>query len=311
MSKIKILTYNIQQHILKKNKSLAKVIVQKLNAEPFYDIVCFQEVFDESIRKILKKGLKRNYPHRRPKSGIEIPEWIPFFGWFDEDSGLFFASRHPIKKRSKKKLRHFEQFSDPGRETADFIAKKGIFFALLDIDGKDFFIFNTHLQSGNHPNVRKNQLKHIQAYINRKTIYFSELKNNDEGPENIGNFNVVLVGDFNVDEHFRKSEYDEMIAQLLYEPRDLYRELWTNRKTHPGYTCDGEDNSHLRSDIKKRVDYIFAFNTITIRDNIRSFDNKSQIKINPIEIENVDIVKFKDMDKDVSDHFGVEAEINI
>lgn len=310
MPTLKILSYNIRQHNLSKSKKRAKALVERLNAEPLCDVICLQEVFDESARKILRKGLQNNFPFQKPKSGTEIPDWIPILGWFDEDSGLFFASRYPFNESDGKIMHAFERFSDPGRQTTDFISKKGIFTASLDVNGKDILVFNTHLQSGEFPAIRENQLRQIQSCITRKSLKWSEIR--EEPGAFHGDFSVIIVGDFNIDETLRSEEYKNMTTRFLHKPRDLYRELRTDRGASPGFTWGGQENSLFPRDSQKRLDYIISFDTIPIPEDVRPPDGSDEVQINRVALKEIEVVKYKDEeDNDLSDHYAVVAEIEI
>lgn len=299
--KIKILSYNVQQIPNKAIRSLAEGLVDNLsNNEDFrYDVVCLQEVFWDPHRRIIAKGLKRGgYEYQVKKSGSEISDWIPFFGWFNQDSGLFFASRYSIVKRRRK----FEKFEAPGEEF-DFVARKGVFYTEVNIDGKKLFVFNTHLQSGEHPSLRKLQLDQIKTCINREIcnmINIHDLPTNEEGNEYIGDFGIILTGDLNIDENERKEEYEYMRDEIFNDGRDIYRVHYPD---DPGYTHEGR--------INRRLDYIFDFNYITIPEDKIADNGIGKIKIKELDVCEAEVVKMKTAGRDISDHYGVGITVKI
>jgi len=300
--KIKILSYNVQQTPARSVRSLAEGLVENLNNdENFkYDVVCLQEVFWNPHRRIISKGLKKGgYKHQIKKSGSEIPDWVPFFGWFSQDSGLFFASKHPIEKRK----RRFEKFEAPGEEF-DFVAQKGVFYTEVNINEKKLFVFNTHLQSGEHPSLRKLQLSQIKASIDREMcnmVDIHDLPKNEDGKEYIGDISIILTGDLNIDEIFRKDEYEDMTNNIFNNGRDIYRD---KHPDDPGFT-------HVSEEKSRRLDYIFDFNYITIPEDKIGDNGISKIKIKEIEVLEAEVVKMKTRGRDISDHFGVGITIKI
>lgn len=300
---VKILTYNVQQTPVRSVRELALGVVDNRDNdnEIFdYDVICLQEVFWDPHRRIINKGFKKNgYDFRVKKAGKEVWDWIPFFGWLSQDSGLLFASRFPIKKWRKK----FEKFLDPGRDTFDFVAEKGIFYTEVNIQDKKLFVFNTHLQAGDFAGIRKNQLNQIKSSIDRmvcKMIDIESLPVNEEGTEYIGNFSVVLTGDLNIDENEREEEYQDMRDNIFKNGEDLYRKF----TDEPGFTKPDGDES-------RRLDYIYGFDYITIPDDKTTDNGIDRIKLNEVVVTEAKVVKRKFNGRDVSDHFGVGMTINV
>jgi len=277
---------------MSEKKERGKDVVETiLNQDPLYDIICFQEVFDEDIREIIQNGLKSEYPLENQVTKLSDNDFL------NEDSGLFFASKYPVKMDSSgEKICRFREFDAKKFLTFDWLADKGIFGAKVDISERDLFIFNTHLQSTEaYDEVREKQLMEIQRFMYKALPKDKSAKR----------ASAVLMGDFNVigDISF---EYRKMISLLGY-PRDLYRE--SHATDDPGYTWDYENNSMISDDDgdKQRLDYIFVFDEIP-----RADDNAPIEKLKEIKNKNTQVVQLKnEKDEDLSDHYGVEAEIEL
>jgi hypothetical protein len=143
--------------------------------QPF-ELVGFQELFDNECRQQLKNTLKANgWSYTRVTDDSAFPE----------DGGSFIASKYPILAEdqvvfSSKNSCNFTQ--------ANLFAAKGINYAKINKNGVIYHVFNTHLYAGetNACNeVRRDQLRIMKAFILRKTS---------------GKGRIIMLGDFNIDE---------------------------------------------------------------------------------------------------------------
>jgi len=289
MSKtIRVLTYNVKMLPgpggSKRGRDIAAAI---LAANPRFDIVCLQEVFDEDIREILVKRLKPKFRHMIAKSSDN--------DFLQEDSGLFFASRYPIDAC------RFEEFHDAQPWTFDYMADKGVQGVRLRLPasfkGLKLLVFNTHLQSTEaYHEVRARQLMQISRFL-QKAVLVTQAK-----------AAVILVGDMNVigenpGGEIPTEEYRRMISLLGY-PRDLFREM---QPDEPGYTWDGPANKMIPRDDEEqlRLDYVFAFDRQPLPD-----DNRPVKKLKPVKCEACRVLPFNANGKShLSDHFGVDAQL--
>lgn len=273
----------------KDNERRAEKIVEELNKTPQYDIICLQEVFDEDERKILDEGLKSTYNFRVIKSSDH--------DIFNDDSGLFFASKYKILDHN------FVEFNDWAPFSADRFSDKGIFSALIDLsdfkDNAKLLMCNTHLQSSErYDETRAKQLSQIQRYISKRCRKV-------EKEEDIA---VMIAGDFNVIGDVSQ-EYRKMISLLGY-PRDLFRMI--NTHNDAGYTWDGTKNTIIQDDDpedmdKQRLDYIFTYNHVPKPD-----DNEPVSYLNKLNCSSSEIIMLKDSnEKDLSDHYGVDAVVSL
>ena len=297
---IRLLTYNLVMlpffsGIAKKER--AKAFINEIRNHRHYDILCLQEIFDEKIRKQLKNGLKHKYPYIVEKSSDH--------DILNEDSGMFFASKFPI-------LRHtYREFYAKSLGTWDAMVDKGLFIACLELGTGDnqqiLHVYNTHLQSTESEyKTREKQLSQVRIFI-EKAIK-TERENNKKSK-----VSAVLLGDLNVVGD-KSDEYKRMMSMLGY-PIDLYR------KRNPdavGYTWNSKENLLIKLDDAhdrdmQRLDYIFTFNRIPYAD-----DNRETEEINGIECKSCDLFIPKKIvvpdlphECDISDHYGVEAVLEI
>ena len=140
------------------------------------DIICLQEVFDNSIIDILIKELCNYYYFKLDN----------YFFWKD---GLIIFSKFKIQNTKFKKFKNCHGFEN--------IISKGILSVLVydTVSKKNIWIHNTHLQASNNlfskkksVNIRKKQLLEINDYFNTISttdhilcgdfnIFFKDLKN--------------------------------------------------------------------------------------------------------------------------------------
>ncbi|MCI0341958.1 MAG: sphingomyelin phosphodiesterase [Planctomycetales bacterium] len=251
---LRVLSMNVKMLPGPGGEKRGRALVRKfLGAEPRFDILCLQEVFDEDIRGILVRGLARAFPHQVPKCDDgDI---------FQEDSGLFFASRYPIAGGGE--AWGFQEFETTGPITGwDYWADKGIFGARVDLDriepGLGACVFNTHLQSdpdvpGQYGEVRRAQLRQIARFVARALARLA-------APQRTF---ALLAGDLNIvaetwpDGPLTPTpEYLGMLGSLG-DPRDLYR---GRNPAAAGFTWDGTQNQMIPETDKDRLrlDYLLA-----------------------------------------------------
>jgi len=294
---IKILTYNTAMLRGEGKKVRAYDICRRIKEED-YDIICFQEVFDEDIRdESFVESLKKVYP----ESSMVIKASDNFLKF--EDSGLFFASKFSMSSWD------FMSYTYSAL-TADIFADKGLMGCRLDISsvypGQELFVFNSHLQSDykdRYPKIRKEQFRQANEGI-RNWLF----KSRTSGYENTS---AILFGDFNVigapsKKTGEDAEYFDMLAALS-SPRDLFAEKYPDE---PGYTWDDLKNkfkTHKKSDgYLERLDYALAFDHIPNPD-----DTAVTVPLKPVICQDIKVKKFKsDAGKDLSDHYGLEITIN-
>jgi len=258
----------------------AKKIVAAILKEG-YDIVCLQELFDEDVRKVFRRGLRPTLPH--------IIDKCEDGGWFRQDSGLFFASKYKIMNHL------FEAYWDYAG--TDGLAEKGISMSRINLnpvlEGVSLVVFNTHLQSdknlGENQAVRRRQIRQIRNMF-RQCFCLKD---------NLDKTAAVFMGDLNIEGD--SPEYIRMIEELE-SIRDLYRNKNIRLK---GYTWDHKVNKMIPRKNKEqlRLDYIFAV------DKAPDYQGR---KLRKITCTASKVQKFGcNNNKGLSDHFAVEAVVNL
>lgn len=278
-STLKVLTWNVKMLPGPGGEKRGSDIVQAILGNE-YDIICLQETFDEDIRQIFDEGFRPRYKYRVPKvSDGDI---------FNEDSGLYFASKYEIKGWN------FEEFKKCS--TTDCFADKGVFSVRIDLSPlapeTTLLLFHIHAQSDEqYKETRTSQLRQIREKICKALRRYAR-------PEQTA---ILLCGDMNVigDVH---PEYRMMISTLGY-PRDLFRELNPDK---PGYTWDAKENINMipaDDHDQQRLDYILAY------DNFYADGDKSE-KLVHLNCTVAEVQMFETSpNARLSDHFGVEATL--
>jgi endonuclease/exonuclease/phosphatase family metal-dependent hydrolase len=155
---------------IKRNQRLEEIIL-KLNKSDF-DIIALQEVFYSKAYKDIVKKLKEKYPYATSK--------INNHHLYKFHSGLLILSKYPIKS--------IESIEFEESIGCDKLALKGAVSIEIEVEGKDFKIINTHLQSEipnqNYKSIQKSQIAQIQN---------SFLKNTNS------NVTQIVCGDINID----------------------------------------------------------------------------------------------------------------
>ena len=138
------------------------------NMNPRPDIIFFQEAWSPRIREQLMVWLGDFYPHTTDTG----PEDAQRSFRRAVGAGLMVMSRFPIVDR------HFERFGVAAWTSADLFADKGALRVVLDVEGHNIEVVKLHLQAGDYPKVRAEQLSVV---------------------ERLAGTAHLLVGDFNLD----------------------------------------------------------------------------------------------------------------
>ena len=251
---------------------LAKLLSEKQND---YDVICLQELFDESLREIVVNTLLPNFPYQIARSTHHLPGVIDYVNWL-ENSGLFLASKVPI---TWKQFVPYKNATGP-----DKLAWKGVLGACLAYPGgKKVMIFTTHLQSddgahGAHA-YRKEQLDDLIEFVQQQEYD-----------------HAVICGDFNISES-NGLHYHDLVDKLSQIGGvDTWRSMYPDCNKDPGYTMDCDKNHNMMpgSNYQARLDYTFTC-------KVSDYDIKSISIWYPGDIKT----------KLLSDHFGVLTEIFI
>lgn len=257
-----------------------------------WDVVCLQEVFEESTRGILRKAFAR--------AGYEVVDKAHDGDLLNEDSGLFVASKLKVV------WHRFEEFC--AKEGSDALADKGVLGLCLKTPRSwkakphQLFLFATHLQASGDQ-TRRAQLRQLQRFI-RGMLHPVPKKRS---------VSAILVGDMNVRAEeictgcqglTTTGEYRAMMS-ILDHPRDLFREV--NGNAH-GATWDGERNPRMiRGNDRRsmRIDYAFAYDFVPEDDPHADLARLKKLHCKAAQVEPFQVGKLA-----LSDHYGVAATLH-
>ncbi len=194
-----------------------------------YDVIVFQEAFDDDVRAKLLKPLKKEYPYHSRILGSDRG--------VEQDGGVIIISKWPIVNGGgTQKL--FGDVCDGW----DCWADKGVLYVKINKAIKKgeknyFHIFGTHMNDGEWKDVQTKQLRMIKSFIDAQKIPSSEP--------------VIIAGDFNVD------KYGSNFPTLLKMLNAGYMLSGPNLNPYRGhrYTHDGPLND-LGSGSQSYYDYV-------------------------------------------------------
>mgnify|MGYP000698790487 CR=1 FL=1 len=166
------------------------------------------------------------------------------------------------------------------------LSRKGVLYIQIKLpSGQLLDVFNTHLQAYEKDSeIRKRQLVKAMKFINKY--------NSQSTP-------ALFAGDFNI--IGETQEYDELMNTLIG-----YQDAWKELKSgEPGYTWNPSVNTwasfdYEESRLHQRLDYIFIKSTSEV-----------QVKVKSINLASNKKKAYRKSDYFLSDHFGVEAILEI
>jgi len=260
---LRLLSYNIKRLTGLGSENRTRSIMGAILAAEPYDAICLQEVFDEDARRVVASRLATTYPFQVPRSGG--------VGWRD-DSGLFFASRHPITNQT------FVPFDFPTPTLGfDFLVTKGVLGVSLSLPGgRCAVVFNTHLDA-ELATTRADQLVKVRGLID-------DAARSQARPNEVA---MILGGDLNV--AGGGEEYEPMIA-TLGGPRDLGAE----HRDPPALTQPADQPT-------KRIDYWLAFDELLV--------DEAPVGFAPLSVHDIDTDPFGALS--LSDHRPVQLSCSV
>jgi endonuclease/exonuclease/phosphatase family metal-dependent hydrolase len=241
---LKILSWNIYMipHIIMHTGQVerAKEIIRSLENEEV-DVIVFEEAFYRRARKIIRKGLKNNFPYESGNPTKNI--------FYKTNSGVWVISKVPInivKRIYFKNGRGTDQFACKGAMLIE--GKKGNF---------RFQLVATHLQS---------DLENQDVHKTRKEQYqqLSEKLLKPYAREKVPQF---VVGDMNT------SDDDSLSFKQMLSILDV-KQCVLEKKTCFSYDCSKNDfiiNHHSRPQL---LDHIF-FN----KKGVKSMEGNMLVKV--------------------------------
>ena len=235
---LNVLAYNIYMRPSKTFNDGQSLRVPRIAEEikrDYYDVIVFNEAFDDHLRAELRKNLASVYAYNAkvPETGNPLRQ----------DGSVKILSRWPIMNGNGKGQQRVFGLPCLG---ADCLADKGVVYVKIVKAGVPYHIFGTHLQADENPamyggklvtsrDVRRSQLNAIRKFINEMSIPKTEA--------------VIITGDLNINRYANPpDEYNEMLKIL--------------NAAHPKiegypYSFDGRLNYLARSDGKQYLwDYV-------------------------------------------------------
>jgi hypothetical protein len=287
---LKILSYNVYllpNTVRKSGQGIrAGLLPARLSG---YDVIVFNETFDDAARDSLLAGLSDEYPYRTSILGFDAG--------IHQDGGVIIVSRWPILAEDQRVFRdprpgepmfgpcpgsqccYGNDWQAPFTES-DCTGKKGVVYAMLEKQGQRYHIFGTHLQSGTpYWELRNAQAEYIRYFIGARNIPSNEP--------------VIIAGDMNVDK-YDQERYNDFIAKL--------------NATHPAqrgpaYSFDGAKNDlNLNDDVQQYLDYVFYSN-----DHLRPCNSSNELRLIRAR-EPWREFFWEDWYWDLSDHYPVEGK---
>ena len=227
-SKFSILTWNLymRPRIAFKDGQIkrAHAIVEQLKDQSF-DVIVFQEAFDNKARNIIWKGLKNEFPYQ---SGN--PKQKHFY---KVSTGIFIVSKLPLKVIDD------IYFSVCGG--SDCFAVKGAVLVNVTKNNNKVQIIGTHLQAANGKKMTGETIRQIQ---------YEEIKNKLMVPYQETGVPQFFVGDLNTSKE-NKVVYEQLLSAMDVEDGEI---------TGEDQFSSGGGMNDLRdpNDKPKLIDYILC-----------------------------------------------------
>jgi len=204
-----------------------------------------------------------------------LKDYYPFMYGPANKSTFSLRTNSGIWILSKIPLRQLEQIEFKNRFGIDALARKGAVLFEGEWQGQPFQLLGTHLQNDSPDSVRHGQCHEIAEKLLKKYT-------KSDTPQ-------IVCGDFNIE--FAKSvNYGKMLKILDADNGNLKGNLQTS--------FDEVNNklAHKENGNKQLIDYVLVRNTNAINDIERQ----------------VFVLKgcIRDVDSDLSDHYGIEATVN-
>jgi endonuclease/exonuclease/phosphatase family metal-dependent hydrolase len=191
--------------------------IGKLLAASDYDVVVFQEAFDDGARAKLNSNLTGGFKDGTPVIGRD--------SLGGSDGGVYMVSKWPVVDMG--------QIIYRDATGIDARAQKGVSWALINKEGFHFLVFGTHTQAGGaHAAIRLKQFEQFRALIDKVRLYWVP---------------ALLAGDFNVD-YANAQEREDML-------RTLQAKLPQDRSRHTP-TSDPANELKPNSDRATTLDYV-------------------------------------------------------
>jgi endonuclease/exonuclease/phosphatase family metal-dependent hydrolase len=310
-AKLRLLTHNVYglqgSWCEIRAKEFGRIVA---NAAPAFDIVGVQEYYNtpDADWSTCDAGplSKSIWSTGRYRNSDNYYRFYPEVDW-KPDGGVGIFTLHPIKK--------FDDWRWSNDSQGGLKAAEGFIFARIEIPhtGVTVDTYVVHLNSGGDNRARRRgQLEQLAAKI-------------AENSRTSGN-PVVVMGDFNIGgpPSFQGNPGYDDIVSILRNPQDLWL---SSRPREDGFTYDCSLNNVAAAsdcDYRNRIDYIFAVTDPALTNSPylitvakQSSVNVARWKVDPDKLSAADKALvdrfggFRNGPPNVSDHFGLEATIEI
>lgn len=237
-----------------------------------YDVLVLSEVFDNSIRLLLKIYLRKFYPYFSKPLGKD--------GIISQDGGVIIFSKWPLGKQNRPKHQRLFKKNCAG---SDCWSDKGVLYTTLNKSGMTYHIFGTHTQAYQSDKSdivpRRNQFHIISNFIKESNIPKRQP--------------VIIAGDLNIDAIGNKSEYNYMLELLNAIHPPMIGQV---------YSYDPNSNYFVKNQgqIKgEMLDYI-----LVEKSHLKAIKSLNHI------IKLKAFYPWKNGIKDLSDHYPVQGYFN-
>ena len=207
-----------------------------------YDVVIFQELFDNGASNNLLSGLKGEYPHQTPILGRSRNGWDSTLGSYSdttpEDGGVAIVSQWPIKEKV--------QYVFKEGCSVEYLTNKGFVYVKVEKNEHFYHVIGTHTQaensncsSGEPAEIRRSQFQEINKFIEDKNIPPNEI--------------IFIGGDLNVNRN-NSNEYSTMLADLKANAPNAYAGFTATWDP----TTNGIANYYYQTSPGEYLDYILV-----------------------------------------------------
>jgi phospholipase C len=232
--KIRILSWNIYMlpGFFGSGNMARAVAIGELLSRSDYDVIVFQEAFDQRARKAISLLLSKTYPYQVGPANRRLLS-------IKTNSGLWIFSRFPIQEA------HAIVFKT--RHGIDALSRKGALMAELNVHNNYVQIVATHLQNSGQSWRKQSQCSEI----------FTGLLKKYQRP----GIPQVVCGDFNIDKHLTTGDYQLMLKTLDVVDCDT--------GTERAYSYDRLCNDlHAEVGVSRDlIDYILIRNNLSYSDS--------------------------------------------
>lgn len=236
-NELNVLTWNIYMlpHCswFKGNIKRAFEIARSLESS-HYDVIVFEEAFDNRARSVLRKQLENAFPFMYGPANQNMFS-------IRTSSGIWVISKIPLTK--------IEEIEYSNRTGIDAMARKGAVMFQGEWQGKEFQLVGTHLQSDSPDEVRHEQCEEIYQKLLKK-YYSSDI------PQ-------IVCGDFNI-EMEDSTNYNYMLGALNAENGAMEGNI------HVSYDEIDNQLAKRTNGRKQLIDYILVRNSHLIQSMRRS-----------------------------------------